>query len=106
MRSHGAVARALEERTGTLGEDPLVVGVWPLTVELRDPVLGFTSRPYRTLHIDHLADHPDQRADVVVIDPSSRNADRLRALADELGLVSIATIDEGNAPRVDVRARP
>jgi hypothetical protein len=106
MRSHAAVARALEERSGTLGEDPLVVGVWPLTVELRDPVLGFTSRPYRTLHVDHLADHPDQRADVVVIDPSSRNAERLRALADELGLVSIATIDEGNAPRLDVRAPP
>jgi 4-amino-4-deoxy-L-arabinose transferase-like glycosyltransferase len=106
MRSHAAVARALEERSGTLGEDPLVIGVWPLTVELRDPVLGFTSRPYRTLHVDHLADHPDQRADVVVIDPSSRNADRLRALADELGLVSIATIDVGNAPRLDVRARP
>jgi len=105
MRSHAAVARVLDEHAHALGDDPLVVGVWPLTVELRDPVLGFTDRPFRTLHVDHLADHPDVRVDVVVIDPSSHNRDRLRALADELGLAAIATIEEGAAPVLEIRAR-
>jgi 4-amino-4-deoxy-L-arabinose transferase-like glycosyltransferase len=105
MRSHAAVARVLDEHRAELGDDPLVVGVWPLTVELRDPVLGFTSRPHRTLHIEQLEQHPEQRADVVVIDPSSRNAARLRELADEEGLATLATLSIGRAPPLEVRAR-
>lgn len=106
MRSHATVALRLSLERDRLGSDPLVVGVWPLTVELRDPVLGFTDAPYRTLHVDHLGDHPDQRPDVVVIDVGSSNRDRLEALADELGLVPIFVVEEGNAPVLDVRARP
>jgi hypothetical protein len=105
MLSHASVAARLGLEREQLGGDPLVVGVWPLTVELRDPVLGFTDTPYRTLHVDHLGDHPDQRPDVVVIDAGSRNRDRLRALADELGLVTIFVVEEGNAPALDVRTR-
>ncbi|MBN8610718.1 MAG: glycosyltransferase family 39 protein [Deltaproteobacteria bacterium] len=104
MRSHASVAARLGLEREQLG-DPLVVAVWPLTVELRDPVLGFTETPYRTLHVDHLDDHPDQRPDVVVIDAGSRNRDRLRALADELGLVTRFIVEEGNAPALDVRTR-
>ena len=77
----------------------------PLTVELRDPVLGFTDAPWRTLHVDHLGDHPDQVPDVVVIDRGSRNRERLEALADELGLVTAFVVEEGNAPTLDVRVR-
>lgn len=106
MRSHAAVATSLERRREALGGDPLVVGVWPLTVELRDPVLGFTQRPFRTLHVDHLADHPEQRPDVVVVDPSSHNRERLRALARELGLVPLDTVEEGNAPTLEILGRP
>jgi 4-amino-4-deoxy-L-arabinose transferase-like glycosyltransferase len=105
MRSHREVARLLEARAGALPPDPLVVGVWPLTVELRDPVLGFAARPFRTLHVDHLDDHPTSRVDVVVIDPSSRNRDRLRALADEAGLAPLGTVTVGVAPPLEVRAR-
>jgi len=105
MRSHASVARVLREHEDLLGADPLVVGVWPLTVELRDPVLGFTDRPFRTLHIDHLVDHPDVRVDVVIIDPSSTNRERLRELADDLDMVPIAAIEEGSAPPLEIRAR-
>ena len=105
MRSHASVAARLGLEREQLGGDPLVVAVWPLTVELRDPVLGFTDTPYRTLHVDHLDDHPDQRPDVVVIDTGSRNRDRLRSLADELGLVTIFVVEEGNSPALDVRTR-
>lgn len=105
MRSHASVALRLGLERDRLGGDPLVVGIWPLTVELRDPVLGFTDAPWRTLHVDHLGDHPDQVPDVVVIDRGSRNRERLEALADELGLVTAFVVEEGNAPTLDVRVR-
>ncbi len=105
MASHAIVGLRLGLERDALGGDPLVVGVWPLTVELRDPVLGFTEQPFRTLHVDHLGDHPDQRPDLVVIDASSHNRDRLHALADELGFVTIFVVEEGNAPALDVRGR-
>lgn len=106
LRSHASVAAVLDARADALPPDPLVVSVWPLTVELRDPVLGFTPHPFRTLHLDHLADHADARVDVVVVDESSSNRERLRALADALGLPTLEVIEEAGAPRLEIRARP
>lgn len=105
VRSHAAVAERLDLERERLGGDPLVVGVWPLTVELRDPVLGFTDRPYRTLHVDHLEDHADQVPEVVVVDARSHHAERLTALADALGLMTSFVIEEGNAPTLEIRTR-
>jgi hypothetical protein len=105
LRSHASVARALDARAEELPPDPLVVSVWPLTVELRDPVLGFTPHPFRTLHVDHLADHPDARVDVVVVDESSSNRGRLRELADALGLEPLDVVEAEGAPRLVIRAR-
>lgn len=85
--------------------DPLVVTTWPLTTEVREPWLGYVARPMRSLHADDLAEHPTWTPDVVLVDPSSHERDRLRALARSNGLRLIATVQRGTAPRLELWAR-
>ncbi len=105
IRSHEALARLLERDRATLGADPVVVATWPLSVELADPTLGFVRRAVRVVHVDRVEEHPELAPDVVVVDPSSDRREALEALADALGMRSIGVVGEGNAPRLDVRAR-
>ena len=36
--------------------DPLILTSWPMTVELKEPYLGYVRRPIRTIHVDSLND--------------------------------------------------
>ncbi|MDQ3033559.1 MAG: glycosyltransferase family 39 protein [Myxococcota bacterium] len=83
----------------------LVVTTWPMTTELREPWLGFVPSPVRAIHPDHLGDHPDWTPDVVLVDASSTNAERLRTLAREHGMERRETIARGDAPELELWSR-
>lgn len=94
--------RDVFERIAAAHDDPLVVTTWPLTTELREPWLGFVDAPIRALHPDHLADHPDWAPDVVLVDASSSNAERLRELARDHGMALRDTVERGDAPDLEL----
>lgn len=95
-----AFARIAAEHAGAL-----VVTTWPMTTELREPWLGFVPAPMRAIHPDHLGDHPDWAPDVVLVDASSTNAERLRELARAHGMERRDTIARGGAPELELWAR-
>lgn len=82
--------------------DPVVVTTWPMTTELREPWLGFVSAPLRSVHPDLLASHAGWRPEVVLVDPTTHERDRLRALARESGLRLRTTVRHGAAPALEI----
>lgn len=90
------------ERVVREHEDARVLTTWPLTTELREPWLGFVDAPLQSMHPDHLGDHPDFEIDVVLVDSNSRNAERLRLIAEERGMSLEARIEYGSAPTLEL----
>lgn len=110
LASHQQAARAIHAEFDARGipRGGLIVTTWPLTVELEDPVLGFTDEALSTQHPEYLRaeDRDDIRA--ILVDTSSGRADALRTQAHDEGFAPAGTWNVGRAPRLElyVRAAP
>lgn len=110
LESHQQAARAIraEFQERALPIEALIVTTWPLTVELEDPVLGFTEVAFSTQHPEYLRDEDRDSVRAILIDTSSGRADALRTQAHEEGFTPEGTWTVGRAPRLElyVRAAP
>lgn len=94
IRSQQAVFSALEQRGG----DPLVLTTWPMSDELREPYLGWVSRPFRVVNADYLVpDSPLPRVDAVIVFDGVGSRTRLRELARRLNFRLLREVHVGGA---------
>lgn len=106
QRAYEAIERQLEQRPG-LGRDPLIVTSWPMTVELRDPRLGYVDRRYRTRHIDSMSeDGASLPVDMVLVAERSRHSPALRHLAERLQMRRVGRFRRGHAQAIELWIRP
>jgi hypothetical protein len=95
-----AFARVLE-----LGEAPVVLTAWPMTVELRDPGLGYVARPVRAVHVDHADRAEDREVTAVLVPERSQHRGALLAHARRLGLERALRFRAGPGPALELYAR-
>lgn len=85
--------------------DAPVLTTWPMTVELREPYLGYVDRARDTVHADYV--DGDAAIGSILIDASSGSARSLREEAARRGMRHVATFSVGLAPPVELyRADP
>ena len=77
-----AIASHLEAFEG-FGPDDTVLTHWPMTIELRNPYLGYVSEPIASIHA---RSHDGERVDWVVFAEHSGRADELRREAERQGM--------------------
>lgn len=93
-----AFARVLE-----LGGDPLVVTAWPMTIELRNPDLGYVDRAVRAVHVDHAAGAADVAA--VLVPERSQHRAALLEHARRLGLERSLRFQAGPTQALELYTR-
>jgi len=82
IEAHQRVYAELEARE----EPPVVLTEWPMTSELREPHLGFVSRPYVALSTTGYEQHESERpVELVIIQRGLGDEEELREIAWELG---------------------
>lgn len=82
VRVHQRLLRAVEA-----SGDPTVLASWPVTDELRQPFLGYVTRPHRAVNLDwHRLTHEREPIDAVVVFEGLGGVDALRAEARERGM--------------------
>lgn len=85
-----------------LGEqDAPVLTTWPMTVELREPYLGYVERPLATVNARHF-DADEDRVASILINTASGRASELRAEALRRGMRRVAVFREGVAPPLEL----
>lgn len=82
-------------------DDAPVLTTWPMTVELREPYLGYVERPLATVHVRSF--DPDE-GDVgsILVSTASRRARELREEARRRGMRRVAIFREGVAPALEL----
>lgn len=108
IETHRLTYEALDQRLDSEAAEPLVVTSWPMTVELRDPRLGYVSRPYHTRHIDGMTDADQAElasVDAVIIPEGSRHTAPLRQLAERLEMRRITRLQQGRAQALELWMR-
>ncbi len=85
--------KALYERLEAGGGDPVVLTDWPLTDALREPFLGWVSRPFRCLQVEQ--DAIDGPIDRVVAAHALGSYERLRREAEGRGFRRVERVGEG-----------
>jgi hypothetical protein len=85
---------ALYRRMEAAGGSPVVLTVWPITDALREPFLGWVSRPYRCIN---LSDHQGEPFDRVIAVPGHGSYARLLQMAQDRGFHRIDRAEEGPA---------
>jgi len=76
------------------GGDPVVLTDWPVTDALRQPFLGWVSRPFRCVHI---GDETTEPVDRVIAVQGLGSYERLRRKAQERGFSQTERIEDGAA---------
>lgn len=79
-----------------------VLTAWPMTIELRNPYLGYVSDPIASIHPDS---HQGERVDYVLFAESSWRAEELRAEARRQGMHRVDVFQEGVAQGMELWAR-
>lgn len=107
LDSHQQAARliAAEFEERGIPRDALIITTWPLTVELEDPVLGFTDQAFSTQHPEYLRAEDRAAVRAILVDTSSSRADALRAQAHEEGFTPSGTLSVGRAPELELYLR-
>ena len=110
LESHQRAARMIGTQFAehAIPADGLIVTTWPLTVELEDPVLGFTDQTFTTQHPEYLRDEDRAAVRAILVDTSSGRAEALRNQARDEGFTPSGTLNIGRAPRLElyIRATP
>jgi hypothetical protein len=95
---HAVHAHAtLLNRVETDGGDPLVLTVWPVTDELREPFLGWVHRPVRCMDLDNVASPWRVHADRIIAVEGLGSFERLHHEAHDRGMSLIDRVEEGGA---------
>jgi hypothetical protein len=93
VHTHAALLHRLE----TDGGDPLVLTVWPVTDELREPFLGWVHQPFRCVDVDNVGAtwrvHPDR----IIAVEGLGSFERLRHEAHDRGFSLLDRAEEGGA---------
>ena len=107
LDSHQQAARLIgtEFEEHGIPRDALIITTWPLTVELEDPVLGFTEQAFATQHPEYLRDEDRGSVRAVLVDSSSSRAEVLRAQARDVGFTPSGTLTVGRAPELELYLR-
>jgi 4-amino-4-deoxy-L-arabinose transferase-like glycosyltransferase len=95
VRAHHEMLSRIEARGG----DPVILTSWPVTEELRDPTLGWVSRPFRAVEFSierGIPSHGPRPTDVVAFASLGSYRELLRS-AERLGLHPAARTQEGGA---------
>lgn len=93
IETHRRAFAALEE------SDAPVLTTWPMTVELREPYLGYVERPLATVHVRHLG---SEDVGSILVNVASSRAGELREQAERRGMTKVATFREGVAPAIEL----
>lgn len=91
VHAYSAVYRRLEAEGGA----PVILTGWPITDALRQPFLGWVSRPFQALEVDQVPPH--KRADLVLAVPGLGSYKSLVARAEALGFHRVDVSREGAA---------
>lgn len=91
VHAHAALLHRLE----MTGGDPLVLTVWPVTDELREPFLGWVHRPFRCVDIDNVGS--PIHADRIIAVQGLGSFERLRREAHARHFSLLDRAEEGGA---------
>ncbi len=76
------------------GGDPVVLTDWPVTDELREPFLGWVSRPFRCVHVSEKISEP---FDTIIAVQGLGSYERLRREARDRGFTRTDRVEDGAA---------
>lgn len=97
IETHRVAFAALEE------DDAPVLTSWPMTVELKEPWLGYVEAPVEVIHERHAPE--DARAGSMLVNSGSWRADELRDRARSRGMHRAYTVKIGVAPALELFRR-
>ena len=95
IATHRAAFRAIDRAESVLTS-------WPMTIELREPYLGYVAHPVTAIHVDSIRDHPDIEIAIVIVNPHSNHAAALRQEARRRGLLTRRVHQIGQGPPLEV----
>ncbi|MBN2120400.1 MAG: glycosyltransferase family 39 protein [Candidatus Omnitrophica bacterium] len=99
VKTHRQAVRFIEENY----PDSTVLTIWPMTMELQFPYLGYTNKAIKAIDVYNYVNVDLREADIVYYSPQSDNPMLLRRKMDELGAVEIKRFDKNGKSAVVLR---
>ncbi len=97
--------RAFERLDQVIEGAPVVLTAWPMTIELRDPRLGYVNAPVRTIHVDSFSDESSGSINAILVPSRSCHAAPLRRHAQRLRMRRIPLDPVGTASPLELYVR-